>query len=43
MVRVCDGSDLPHANRSKVYLLRTFGTSAHEIWDVTGIRRSRVE
>jgi hypothetical protein len=35
MVRVCDGSELPHADKSKVYLLRTFGNSAHEIWDVT--------
>jgi hypothetical protein len=35
MVRVCDGSALPHADKSKVYLLRTFGNSAHEIWDVT--------
>jgi len=35
MVRVCDGSTLPHADKSKVYLLRTFGNSAHEIWDVT--------
>jgi hypothetical protein len=35
MVRVCDGSDLPRANKSHVYLLRTFGTSAHEIWDVS--------
>jgi hypothetical protein len=35
MVRVCDGSDLPHADKSKVYLLRSFGTSAHETWDVT--------
>jgi hypothetical protein len=35
MVRVCDGNDLPHADKSKVYLLRTFGNSAHEIWDVT--------
>ena len=35
MVRVCDGSALPHADKSKVYLLRTFGGSAHEIWDVT--------
>jgi hypothetical protein len=35
MVRVCDGSDLPHADKGKVYLLRTFGNSAHEIWDVT--------
>src|SRR5437868_11862838 len=35
MVRVCDGRDLPRANKSKVFLLRSFGTSAHEIWDVT--------
>jgi hypothetical protein len=35
MVRVCDGSALPRADTRKVYLLRTFGNSAHEIWDVT--------
>ncbi len=35
MVRVCKGSDLPKADRAKVYLLRTLGHSAHEIWDVT--------
>src|SRR5204863_7908819 len=35
MVRVCDGRDLPRANRSTVYLLRTFGNSGHEVWDVT--------
>jgi len=35
MVRVCNGSDLPRADKSKVYLLRSFGTSGHEIWDVT--------
>jgi hypothetical protein len=35
MARVCDGNSLPHADKSKVYLLRTFGNSAHEIWDVT--------
>jgi hypothetical protein len=35
MVRVCDGSALPRADKSKVYLLRTFGNSAHEVWDVT--------
>jgi hypothetical protein len=34
MVRVCNGADLPRADRSKVYLLRTFGNSAHEVWDV---------
>src|SRR5712671_81915 len=35
MVRVCDGSTLPRADRSKVYLLRSMGNSGHEIWDVT--------
>jgi hypothetical protein len=35
MVRLCDGSELPHADKSKVYLLRTLGTSSHEMWDVT--------
>lgn len=35
MVRVCDGSELPRANKSKVYLLRTRGSEAHEMWDVT--------
>ncbi len=35
MVRVCDGSSLPRADKNKVYLLRTFGNSAHEIWDVS--------
>ena len=34
MVRVCDGNTLPiHDN--KVYLLRSYSNSAHEIWDVT--------
>jgi hypothetical protein len=35
MARVCNGSDLPNAPDDKVYLLRTFGNSGHEIWDVT--------
>jgi hypothetical protein len=35
MVRVCDGRDLPNAAKDKTYLLRTFGNSAHELWDVT--------
>ncbi len=34
MVRVCDGSSLP-IHDSKVYMLRSYGNSAHEIWDVT--------
>jgi hypothetical protein len=29
MVRVCDGND------NKVYMLRTYASTAHEIWDVT--------
>jgi hypothetical protein len=34
MVRVCDGATLPKAERSAVYMLRTFGSEAHEIWNV---------
>ncbi len=35
MARVCDGSELPRADKSKVFLLRSRGTSSHEMWDVT--------
>jgi len=35
MVRVCDGATLPRADKSKFYLLRSFGNTAHEIWDVS--------
>jgi hypothetical protein len=35
MARVCNGATLPNADRSKVYLLRSFGNSGHEVWDVT--------
>ena len=35
MVRVCSGAGLPRADRNKFYMLRTFGTKGHEIWDVT--------
>ena len=35
MVRVCDGAELPKGDKSKFYLLRTYGNAAHEIWDVT--------
>ncbi|MEK6593403.1 MAG: hypothetical protein AABZ67_09980 [Pseudomonadota bacterium] len=35
MVRTCNGRDLPKGDRSKSYLLRSFGNTAHEIWDVT--------
>jgi hypothetical protein len=34
MVRVCDGAGLPKGDRSAVYMLRTFGSQAHEIWNV---------
>ena len=35
MTRVCDGRSLPKGDPNAVYLLRTFGNSAHEIWNVT--------
>ncbi|HSN39680.1 MAG TPA: hypothetical protein VLT92_05745 [Burkholderiales bacterium] len=35
MVRVCNGRDLPKGDRGKVYMLRTLGNVAHQIWDVT--------
>jgi hypothetical protein len=34
-VRTCGGSDLPHADKSKFYLLRSFGAIRWEMWDVT--------
>ena len=34
MVRVCDGKALPKGDHNAVYLLRVFGNSAHEIWNV---------
>jgi hypothetical protein len=35
MVAVCDGTTLPRADKAKTYLLRPFGNSAQEMWDVT--------
>jgi hypothetical protein len=35
MTRVCDGAQLPKGDKSKVYLLRTFGNQAQQIWDVS--------
>jgi hypothetical protein len=35
MVRVCDGKSLPRGEAGAVYMLRTFGNSAHEIWNTT--------
>jgi hypothetical protein len=34
MTRVCDGKQLPKGDPNAVYLLRTFGGAAHEIWNV---------
>jgi len=34
MVRVCDGRTLPKGVQNAVYMLRTFGGQAHEIWNV---------
>lgn len=34
MVRVCDGKSLPKGDPNAVYMLRTFGSAAHEIWNV---------
>jgi hypothetical protein len=33
MVRVCDGKLLPKGDPAAVYMLRTFGNKAHEIWN----------
>jgi hypothetical protein len=34
MVRVCEGKALPKGDPAAVYMLRTFGGEAHEIWNV---------
>src|SRR6266849_4198914 len=34
MVRACDGNTLP-VHDNKVFMLRSYASSAHEIWDVT--------
>jgi hypothetical protein len=39
--RVCSGSDLPHADKNKFYLLRDFGATAWEMWDVTDTAKPR--
>jgi len=33
MVRVCDGAGLGKADKNAVYMLRTFGNDAHEVWN----------
>jgi hypothetical protein len=35
MVRVCPGKGLSKGNPDKFYMLRVFGNSAHEVWDVS--------
>ncbi|MEQ8192856.1 MAG: hypothetical protein RIB59_00060 [Rhodospirillales bacterium] len=35
MVQACRGDELPNADKNKTYMLRTNGTRAHEIWDVS--------
>jgi hypothetical protein len=35
MVRVMDGKDLPNADPTRVFMLRSFGNSGHQIYDVT--------
>ncbi len=39
MTRVCSGTELPKGDRRKTYLLRTFGDSREEVWDVTAPER----
>ena len=34
MVRICDGKTLPKGDANAIYMLRTFGGEAHEIWNV---------
>jgi hypothetical protein len=35
MVRVCSGDELPHGIKGKYYMLRAYGNTRHEMWDVT--------
>ena len=35
MVQVCSGADLPSADASTTYLLRSNGNQSHQLWDVT--------
>lgn len=34
-VRVCSGDDLPRGEKGKYYMLRAFGSTSWEMWDVT--------
>jgi hypothetical protein len=42
MVRVCDGKTLPKGDPNAVYLLRPFGNSAQEIWNVADPARPQL-
>src|SRR5262249_20075885 len=35
MVRICDGRELPQGDPRKFYMLRTYGSDGHQVWDVT--------
>ncbi|MEQ1886912.1 MAG: hypothetical protein ABL967_17760 [Bryobacteraceae bacterium] len=35
MVRICSGDQLPHGEKGKFYMLRAWGNTRHEMWDVT--------
>lgn len=35
MVRVCAGAQLPRADKSRFFMLRTYGNQAQQVWDVT--------
>jgi hypothetical protein len=39
MLQLCAGRDLPKGDPAKFYMLRTDGSKAHEIWDVTAPER----
>jgi hypothetical protein len=39
MVQVCAGKDLPKGDPARFYMLRTEGSKAHEVWDVTAPER----
>jgi hypothetical protein len=42
MVRVCDGKTLPKGDPAAVYILRTFGNAAHEIWNTADPKTPRL-
>ena len=39
MLQLCAGKDLPKGDPAKFYMLRTDGSKAHEIWDITAPER----